>query len=118
MSNAIKIVAVAVLLLIVVALHVYALSAYPEAFGSVTRTLVLVSAILGLITGIVGIWIWIKTSPSDGLRLLPESSDRRLVALCGLMIVGVGGYSGNVIMVAIGFAVVTLSVAYNRKQGA
>jgi hypothetical protein len=118
MSNATKIVVVAVLLLIAVASPAFVLSTYPEAFGSVTRTLVLGSAILGLITGIVGIWIWIKTSPSDGLRLLPESSDRRLVALCGLMIVGVGGYSGNVVMVAIGFALVALSVAYKRKQGA
>ena len=71
MNRTTKIGVVALLLLYAVASPVYVLFGYPRAFGSVARGLVIASVVLGLVTGVIGIWLWNRARPGEELRLLP-----------------------------------------------
>ncbi len=118
MNRTTKIGVVALLLLYAVASPVYVLFGYPRAFGSVARGLVIASVVLGLVTGVIGIWLWNRARPGEELRLLPVSLKRRLVALLGMVIIAIGGYTGNLVWIPIGFAIVALAEMYKGKQDA
>lgn len=111
-------------LVVAIGSPIYLLWAHPEAFRSVTQTLILASVAVGLITGIVGIWAWIKKSPNGELRLLPESRQGRAYALCGMAIAGTGAFVGAyssassaaLVIVPFGFALVALSFSQEKSQ--